>query len=561
MTTRRFRDKFDSHSLTNHFANNQEPMKSNSTKITQLLAALGIVGMMSVATAQTTNLIFGTDFEGNGNYSFSYGYAFAGSDAGVAAQSFAGTVTAGVGVTNSSAYSGSPDYTLTGTDPNYIGLHAYTYSGMADHIVFSGPINPLTPTANLDSFILSFDANVGGLLTNLSSTTMGIELVDFKTAGATTFRFNGNVNVTSNFVHFDIPLSALTFVTGGGRSNVTDFTNSAVLSAIDSFEIEFRVTGEVGDMGVDRSPVFGFDNDNTLVVDNIFLNQTSATVPPPKYEKVIWEINFDDKQPGNTYGFVFRDGANAATITTITNATGGVGGSAGLEGTADLSSWQATPPTGFSGFGVGAGKETPYTLTSSNKASYRVYWTAKTGGLMTGFDSVNGNASIQFLVPPGTLTPSNPAPAVVLELVPNITLTNDFQSFVFDGSSSPIGIYNGGSQALFNQYVNQVNLVQVQAQYNGGPDIGTVFGYDNDNTMVVDNIKVVELVTGIPPVSVVATNGQIKVYWADPYNVGTAKLQSSTNVAGPYVDVSGAASPYIVPSGSPQQFFRTQWVP
>jgi len=154
----------------------------------------------------------------------------------------------------------------------------------------------------------------------------------------------------------------------------------------------------------------------------------------------------------------------------------------------------------------------------------------------------------------------------VLELTPNITLSSNFTSFVFDGAACPIGLYNGGSQAMFNQYVSNVNLVQVQAQFNGSPDVGTVFGYDADNTMTMDNIKVVELAQGIAPLTIVKTNGQIQVYWSDPINNdGTAKLQSSATAAGPYADVpgaaSGAASPYIVPAGSPQKFFRAQWVP
>jgi hypothetical protein len=64
---------------------------------------------------------------------------------------------------------------------------------------------------------------------------------------------------------------------------------------------------------------------------------------------------------------------------------------------------------------------------------------------------------------------------------------------------------------------------------------------------------------------VIRTNNQMEVVWADPATGGTAQLQTSTNVAGPYVNVSGAASgaasPYVIPSGPAQQFFRTVWVP
>jgi hypothetical protein len=118
---------------------------------------------------------------------------------------------------------------------------------------------------------------------------------------------------------------------------------------------------------------------------------------------------------------------------------------------------------------------------------------------------------------------------------------------------------------LFNQYVSQVDQVQVQVTVQGSPNVATLFGYDSDNTVEIDNIKVVQLVPGLPPLSVSSSNNQIQVYWADPGTGGTAQLQSSTTVAGPYLNVaraaSGAASPYTVPAGSAQQFFKTIWVP
>jgi hypothetical protein len=120
---------------------------------------------------------------------------------------------------------------------------------------------------------------------------------------------------------------------------------------------------------------------------------------------------------------------------------------------------------------------------------------------------------------------------------------------------------------LLNQYVSQVDQLQVQIVPQGSPNVATLFGYDSNNTVDIDNIKVVELVPGLPPVSVTNTAGQIKIYWTDPATGGTAQLQSSTNIAGPYLNVAGegagANSPYIVPagSGSAHQFFRTIWVP
>src|SRR5439155_2912533 len=113
-----------------------------------------------------------------------------------------------------------------------------------------------------------------------------------------------------------------------------------------------------------------------------------------------------------------------------TNATAGFAGCAALQATADISPWSATPPTSFSGFGPGVGKGVPYTLHNTNKSAYRVYWTARAGGFLSNVSSAPGNASIQFLVPDGTLSASNGTADIVLELAPNITLSSNFTSFV-----------------------------------------------------------------------------------------------------------------------------------
>jgi len=533
-------------------------MKTHRIK---LLLAICAAGGISAASAQTTNIIFGTDFEGNGNFSYAYGYAYAGGNLGGAAQSWTGGNTAGVGLTNSSAYDSMSDFTATGSDPNYTNSSQYTYSGTEIFNVFNGPITPMIPTGNPDSYTISFDAKVQGLLPGVNTTTVFFNQLDIQTNGIAWIRLTGGAfSVGSNFVHFDVPISQLTVAIG----TLNDLTNSDILGTVTGFVADFRVTDERGTLQVNRSPVWGFDNDNQLIVDNIYLSQSSSTIPPPIYERLIWELNFDDKTTTDRYAFVFRDGQNFATTTATINPTDGVGGSAGFQAGADISSWSTNTPTAFSGFGGGAGLPNPYTLSNTNKSGYRVYWSAKVGGLLDGVETANGNASIQFLVPPGTLTPSNSGESLILELAPNFTLSSNYTSFVFDGAASPIGLYNGGSQALFNQYISKVNLVQVQAQFNGGPDIGTVFGYDADNTMTVDNIKVVELAKGIAPLSIVNSNGVLRVYWSDPINSdGTAKLQSATNVAGPYLDVPGAtsaatSSPYTVPAGP--HYFRAQWV-
>jgi hypothetical protein len=551
--------------------------------IKQLLAILGIAGVVSTAMAQTTNVILQTDFDndaGEGNFNNDYGYCVAGSSAGSALAGYNGGITVGVGVGGTYANSISPNYTLLPTDPNWTNTSlSYVYAVVGNGTQFGGQMTPITPTAVLSSLILSADLQVSGLMPGLTNADVNITKVQFFDSGNNIiFDFSGDAGyVGSNYVHFAVPLSSLAYGGINGPNQgpdathpVSDFTNAAVVASISSFTIEFAVKGlpigVIGGTGTNLiSPPFGFTDTGALNVDNIELVQTGNTVPTPMVEKLIWQADFDNTFPNaGGFGFSYRDGSPSASGTLSTNLTGGVGGSASLEYTVDLSPWSSSPPTSFSGFGVGATENPlPYVLTSTNTASYRVYLSAKAGGTGAGITNVPGVVDLFFVVPPGTLSPSNSSPATVLDLNPSLTLTTNWQSYVFN--NMPIGIYNGGSQALFNMYVSQVNQLQVQVVPQGSPNVATLFGYDSNNTIDIDNVKVVQLVPGLAPMTVVKTNNQVQVIWTDPPTGGWAKLQGATNVTGPYLDVPGAASaaaasPYIVPAGG-QHFFRTSWVP
>jgi hypothetical protein len=553
-------------------------MKINISKINRLMVVLGVASLMSTAGAQTTNIILQTDFDGDageGNFNNNYGYCSAGSSAGASLAGNSESITAGVGVGGTYANSSSPNYTLLPSDSNWTNaMNQYNYAVLANGTQFGSPMTTITPTAVLGSLILSADIQVLGLLPQLTNADVFITKVQFFDSSLTNilFDFGGDVGfVGSNYVHIAVPLSSLSY--GGGypynpadaTHPITDFTNPAVVGSIAGFTIEFAVeglpVGVIGGTGTNLiSPPFGFTSTGVLNVDNIELIQTGNTVPTPTQEQLIWQANFDNTFPNvGGFGIHYRDGGiDNATGILSTNVGGGVGGSNSLEYTVDLSSWSNTPPGSYSGFGVGATEgPLPYTLSDTNKASYRVYLSAKVGGTSAGVTNVPGVMDLLFRAP------SNSTQIVVFDLNPTMTFTTNWQSYVFN--NMPIGVNNGGSQALFNQYISQVNQLSVQVVPQGSPNIATLFGYDANNTVDIDNIKVVQLVPGLPPVSVTNTAGQINVYWTDPATGGTAQLQSSTNVAGPYVNVpgegSGANSPYTVPAGAAHQFFRTIWVP
>lgn len=545
------------------------------TNIRVIISAISLAGTISAANAQTTNIILQTDFDGDageGNFNFAYGYCVAGSSAGSVATSYSGGITAGVGVNGTSANSISPNYTLLPSDPNWTNASlSYVYALVGNGTSFSGPIFPITPTAVTGSLILSADIQVLGLMPGLTNTDVTVSKVQFQDSGGNIlFDFTGDAGlVGSNFVHISVPLSSLGYASDA-TDLLTDFTNADIVSSIAKFTVEFTVAGTKGTIGGTPliSPVFGFTNNGALVVDNIELIQTGNTIPTPMQEQIIAQANFDNKFPSSDYGFNFRDGANFATGTVTTNIGGGLNGTDSLEYTINLSTWATNPPVSYSGFGAGTVfTPIPFQLTSSNKASYRVYVSAKVGGLIDGSDETNVAAvmDLLFFVPPGAESPSNATSSVILDLAPSVELATNLQSFVFDGSATPIGVNNGGSQALFNEYVTHVNQLQVQVATQGSPDAGAQFGYGADTTIDIDSIKIVQLVPATPPLTIVQTNNQLEVFWSDPATGGTAQLQSSTNVAGPYTNItsaaSGAASPYIIPASGNSLFFRTAWVP
>ena len=553
--------------------------------IKRLLAILGIAGAVSVAAAQTTNVILQTDFDGDageGNFANGfYGYVAVGSSSAAANNQtipagFTDGIVGGLGVSNSFCNSATVDYTLLPEDSYWTtSTNTYVYAVLGQGSDFGAPITAITPTSLMSSLVLSADIQVLGLLPQLTNTGINVSKVQCFSNNAVLFDFNGNAAYAgSNYTHIAVPLSSLTYGAGPGDPTplypVSAFTNAAIVGSIDSFAIEFQVNGLVGTIGGTGTnqiqPVFGFTTNGIFNVDNIKLVQTGNTVPTPTVERLIWQANFDTTFPsGGVYGFSYRDGNNSATGMLSTNLTGGVGGSASAEYTVDLSSWSTNPPSIYSGFGVGAIESPlPYTLNSSNGSSYRVYLSAKVGGVNAGVTNVPGVMDLLFEVPPGTLSPSNSAAAVVFDLNPTMTFTTNWQSYVFD--HMPLGVNNGGSQVLFNQFFTQVNQLQVQVVPQGNPNIATLFGYGSNSTVDIDNIKVVQLVPGLAPLTVVRTNNQVRVVWTDPATGGMAQLQSASNAAGPYINVSGAssaatASPYTVPSGSNQQFFRTIWVP
>jgi hypothetical protein len=226
----------------------------------------------------------------------------------------------------------------------------------------------------------------------------------------------------------------------------------------------------------------------------------------------------------------------------------------------NLSSWNNSRPVSYSGFGLGANETPlPYMLSSTNQASYLIYLSAKVGGTSAGVTNIPASMDLNFFTQAGQQ---------IYDLTSPLMLSTDWQSYVFDGGTNlQVATWLAGAQSLFNQNVTNVNKLEVQITVPGSPDVGALSGYDNNNTVNIGSIKVVQLVPDLAPLTIIQTNGQTIVTWTnpDPSVGGTAKLQSATKVAGPYLDVAGAASatasPYMVSPDSDQKLYRIIWVP
>jgi hypothetical protein len=297
----------------------------------------------------------------------------------------------------------------------------------------------------------------------------------------------------------------------------------------------------------------------TMNYFDVYLGNSNTTPPTPTVEKSLWDANFNNSFPsGGEYGFSDRDGSPAASGYWSINPTGGLDGNACLEYTVNLQSWSNNPPINYSGFGVGAVENPlPYTLTCSNQSSYRIYLWAKVGGTLASVTNVAGTVDLSFFIPSGT---------EVYDLTSPLTLSTNWQAYAFDGATNlAVATWLAGAQQLFNQNVTNVNQIELQISVAGSPNVGTLFGYDTNNTVTIGNLKVVELVPGLAPLTIMQTNQQMEIIWADPVTGGTSQLQSATNVGGPFLPVagaaSGAASPYTMPTKPNQQFFRLAWVP
>lgn len=401
-------------------------------------------------------------------------------------------------------------------------------------------------STNLEDYIVSFDARVEGLAPGQTTGNVEMQIQIFSAVADPplpnnrALQKNFPFNPGSNWTHFTFTLNEGYF---GEGTTYQSFVRG-VLAGITSLSFN-------NNLHMPHAQ-FGFDGDNAVYVDNIRLQVVQYEAPPPvppTEELTILDWNMDDKPLWFSYGgYNWSQNSYLPTFTFDAAAAGvGVGGSNGWILRMDNSALAPPNTPAWAGGGTGGGGPVDYSrFMSGDLKSYRITFDARAEGLNPAreipticrlqlfLDSPNGNMRLDFEVPAET----------------NWTTT----SYLLNQ-----GNFGMGSKSMFATNYNTITALRTQWQIENAHSEAD-WSYDNDNALIVDNIKLVYLAPACPPLQVTQSGANIIVTWAQPSS-GTAKLQSATTVTGPYTDVPGATSPYTTPVSSAPKYFRTIWVP
>jgi len=506
--------------------------------LTLALSALTSTPLFAQGIAGTNEVGY-TDFDSGGAWSYGYFYSWG--------WPASGQFTNG---TYGNNYAFVDPLKVTGP---VVGAYYFTNVMMADLMTnsgaaygtgFGGPVRPgaygfLDLSTNLEDYIFSYDARVEGLAPG--QTTANGEMQAQWQASGNILQHNFAISVSSNWTHYSGLLSDATS-TAGNPGSVSNWAYSVE---------NFLVSGMNWNMNFHQpDPQFGFDENNTVYVDNFKLEMIVHTgappVLPPTQLKPILNWNMDDKPMYGGYGgYNWSQNASLPTFTWSPAEAGfGVGGSNGW--TLHMDNSPLAPPNNpqWAGGGTGDNGPTDYSLfDTGDLKAYKLTFDSRAEGLDPArdqttcrlqffMDIVGNNMRLDFDVPAGS----------------NWVTT----SYLLNSGSAGLG-----SKASFatNHAVTEVRIQSQIENANSGAD----WGFDADNTLVLDNIRLERIVQATAPLSVVRSGNNIIVTWTQP-GTGSAKLQSAASISGPWSDVTNATSPYSSPVGNAPKFFRTQWV-
>lgn len=509
-----------------------------------LSLASGIVLACAASSAQTTtNLLSETTFDSNAPSSWSYGYYY--SDSGY------GTYT------NDRGYYFPEDTDMT----NAVFQFGFDASALVDMTgwgtgagapLFRADTDPtLFTSGDRGDYIFTFDAKVAGLLDGqiTANAEMQVQLYmkDENGADKKFLQVNKAFGPTVNWQTFSFTLD---------QASLADGTMDADLVAhhAEVSDIRFNVNLH------EPFNQFGYDWDNALYLDNIKLEVVSRPIvtETPTYAKAIVDWNMDDKPAWSEWHYDWSQNENKA-IFTGGNATGsnteGVGGSTAWFLAMDTSTfWENTPQ--WAGGGSGGNGPADYTLLdTADMAAYRVSFDARAAGLAPDVLTTQAALQVFFDVADDTLTvDDNTDPEFLGRFdFPIGRLTADWQTYSFTLSKAGA---DDAAKANFAQFYNKISAVRTQWQIENATS--TDWGFDADNALYVDNIRIERVYQGLSPISYAQDGADMVLTWANA-TTGTTTLQAAPVVTGPYIDMATEGATLRVSVTEAQKFFRLVW--
>lgn len=312
---------------------------------------------------------------------------------------------------------------------------------------------------------------------------------------------------------------------------------------------------------------FGNDGDNALYIDNVKLEVVDhpPVVLTPTYATTLLDWNMDDKPLWSEYHYDWSQNDVHATFTAGNNSNGtdpnaeGVDGSSAWILSMDNSIFNDGVVPSWAGGGSGGNGPVDYAgFDTADLSKYQIVFDARAAGLAEGRENTTIALQIFLDAPDDTVQPAdeNADPDFLVRLDTPVRVSGNFQTLTFNLGKAAIG---DGSKANFEAYFNRISELRTQWQIENATSLAD-WGYDADNALVVDNIRLERLHDGLPPLSFVQEGNELVLTWENASS-GMVHLQAAETVDGAFEDLETTGTSYRAATDGTQRYFRLSWTP
>ena len=500
---------------------NRIPIKKKCSGLGRTLLTISFCAYAANLFAQTTNLVSFTTFESDGRprFSYPYHYTYGGADPGGSIESFNTFYydPNDVGLTNAMGQFVFDDTVFNGfLAANPGGGFGYGFGGGAN---FDNDTSKFIGT-NREDYIVSFDCRVEGLQPGTTSANGEFQIrfdapddtiqpPDGDGNSDTLMQVNIGFTATSNLTHYVFTLDQ-----GGlGGGSADDF--ATYKSAINN--INFA-------MNWNNPEAFGYDGDNAIYIDNVKLEAIQKGALRLLRPPLIYPSSIGISMTGPSII------TTPIRIRKTTNRHSRHRQFMRLSESAIATQMSSHSTIAFSP--ANRFRDMP-----EQAAAFPVPWipanslrpTCRLIGLTSiteSWDSTQANVNSRSMQSRHSYNGT-----ALLTLNFDVSVKTNWQTF---SSTLNKGANGGGSVAAFAQNLTNINSIQPNFQVTG---VLGDFGFDNDNYVIIDNVSLVRLQLGLPPLTITRSNNTVIVTWSGP-----AKLQGANNVVGPYTDLTGVTN-------------------